>query len=519
MRTAIVIEPGSEVLTIAELGLGHDGIELDRHLIRSLPPEGLDSDWLQRLWQKEHLNSNRVICLIPSQLVHYHTVVVPVLPDEQLEAAVRMELETGSDLHGVHQVKPIYHRLKDRMYHVRTAVIPDQPLTELHELLERAGLVVLWSGLRNWGNENFLNYRRDFFGEPAAAVAYLDITSEQTELGVVQNEKLVYCRNFLPGGLQLKAALEAAATGGEVLENQAAQPVVIDFWEQFQLSRAAYQGSNGLTLPEPVWLLGETEDFSELLRDSAAGAGVSLRFTDETRSSSRSGHSDPRRVAVNVQLDGGSNRKFISRLAPLLGLGLDALGFYNHETRRIYSTRQQKTRIQKERWHRIAAAGAAAGLLLIGLGLGVQAEAVKEAKIEQWLGEQSRCLQQLKLMENQTGAALHRMRSLEGWLQDQDLELKWLGILEDNLPEGTVITDLTIEDDMIKDLAVTAPAASLVLKRMRQVPELEGLKLKGTIMTVNGGESFHLEGPIIIHTPGTGSTQKKSAPKDKETHD
>lgn len=511
MRTAIVIEPGPGVLAVAELRSQQSGIELCRHFVRPLPPTGLDSEWLRQTWETERPGGNRVICLIPSHLVHYHTVVVPVLPDEQLEAAVRLELENGSDLHGLHQIKPLYYRLRDRMYHVRAAVIPDQSLTELFELLERAGLTILWSGLRNWGNENFLNFRRDFFSEPAASVAFLDITPEQTELGVIQNERLVYCRSFMAGTGQLRTAF--LETGSEASEGNPVHPLLNDFWEQFQLSNAAYQGSSGLTLPEPVWLLGETEDFSKQLHDFAAGAGIRLRLPDEIRDCARV---DPRQVINDSRLCGTLNRKFTSRLAPLIGLALEALDFYHHETRYIYSTRQQQIRNQKDKWRYIAMAGAAACLLLIGLGLRIQAGAEKEAKIGQWLGEQSRHLQQLKRTENQTGVALRQMRNLEAWLDDQGLELAWLRTLQDNLPEETVVTDLTIEDGVVKDMTLTAPAASLVLKQLRQVPELAGLMLKGTIMTSSRGEVFHLEGPLVRTAKNT-VIQKEAVQKAKET--
>ena len=518
MRTAIVIEPGPEVLAVAELRSRQSGIELCRHFVRPLPSTGLDSEWLRQTWETERPGGNRVICLIPTHLVHYHTVVVPVLPDEQLEAAVRLELENGSDIHGVHQIKPLYYRLRDRMYHVRAAVIPDQSLTELFELLERAGLTILWSGLRNWGNENFLNFRRDFFTESAASVAFLDITPEQTELGVIQNERLVYCRSFMPGARKLRTAFEAASISPEVSESDPAQPVLNDFWEQFQLSHAAYQGLSGLTLPEPLWLLGETDEFSKPLQDSAAGAGVRLRLPDEIRDVSRAASSSSGHAANDSRIHGALNRKFTSRLAPLLGLGLEVLGFYHHESRYIYSARQQQIRNQKGKWRSIALAGVAACLLLIGLGLKFQAGVEKEVKIGRWLGEQSQYLQRLKRTENQTGVALGRMRNLEAWLEDQGQELAWLRTLQDNLPEGTVVTDLTIEDGVVKELALTAPAASLVLKQLRQVPELAGLMLKGTIMTSNRGEVFHLQGPVA-GSPKDTVTQKTPVQKDKETHD
>lgn len=502
MRRAIVIEPGPEALAVAELRSRQSGIELCRYFIRPLPPTGLDSEWLRQIWETERMNDHGVICLIPGHLVHYHTVVVPALPDEQLEAAVKLELENGSELHGIHQIKPLYYRLKDRMYHVRVAVISDQSLTELFESLERAGLMILWSGLRSWGNENFLNFRRDFFTGPAAGVSFLDFTPEQTELGVIQNEQLVYCRSFMPGARQLRAAFKAASTGSDAPEGDPVHPLLHDFWEQFQLSHAAYQGSSGLTLPEPVWLLGETDDLSKPLYDAAADAGIRLRLPDEIRDSSR--------------LHGTINRKFISRLAPLLGLGLEALCFNHHETRYIYSARQQQLRSQKERWHRIAMAVAAAGLLMIGLGLRVQAGVEKETKIERWLGEQNRYLQHLKRTEDQTGVALRRMKSLETWLEDQGQELAWLRTLQDNLPEGTVVTDLIIEDGVVKDMALTAPAASLVLQQLRQVPELAGLMLKGTIMTSDRGEVFHLEGPVA-RTAKTIVTRQSPVQKDKET--
>jgi hypothetical protein len=76
--------------------------------------------------------------------------------------------------------------------------------------------------------------------------------------------------------------------------------------------------------------------------------------------------------------------------------------------------------------------------------------------------------------------------------------LEFLRVFQDNLPAGTVISDITIEEGNVKDISGVTPLVSLMLDRFKQLPGLGQLKLKGAISLSDQGEMFHLEGPIIL---------------------
>ena len=135
--------------------------------------------------------------------------------------------------------------------------------------------------------------------------------------------------------------------------------------------------------------------------------------------------------------------------------------------------------------------------ILIGLLLGMQANLERQAKVDKWLQEQSPRLIRLQYLERTSNKDLQQIKQLESWLMGRNSELEFLRVLQYNLPTGTKITDLTIEDGFIKDVAGITPSVSLLLGKIKIVPELSGLKLKGTITTSPNGELFHLEGTIV----------------------
>ena len=110
-------------------------------------------------------------------------------------------------------------------------------------------------------------------------------------------------------------------------------------------------------------------------------------------------------------------------------------------------------------------------------------------------------LNNLRLMERQTTQNTNQIKQLQGWLGKQNQELEFLLLLKNNLPDGTQITNLTIENGMVKDLSGVTPSVSLLLNKIKTVPGLQDLKLKGTISSSLQGEIFQLEGALSGKEP------------------
>lgn len=73
--------------------------------------------------------------------------------------------------------------------------------------------------------------------------------------------------------------------------------------------------------------------------------------------------------------------------------------------------------------------------------------------------------------------------------------MEFLRVLQASLPEGTQVTDLIIEDEVVKSLSGSTRSVSTLLARLQRTPELKTFKLKGAITTdKNGMELFQLEG-------------------------
>ena len=98
--------------------------------------------------------------------------------------------------------------------------------------------------------------------------------------------------------------------------------------------------------------------------------------------------------------------------------------------------------------------------------------------------------------ENQTRQKMARLKALKEWQTDNLPELEFLTVLEQTLPEDTIISNLTLEAGVVKDLSGTTPSVSYLLNQLKKVPLLQNLKLKGTITVSPEGELFHLEGLI-----------------------
>lgn len=468
-KTVIIVEVGERVFRAVEVANQNSGIELIRYAIRNLPPEGLNSEWLKKIWDQEHFSRNRVIYLLPPNLVNFKTVILPVLPAAQIEAAVNVELSNNSTRGMILSIIGYY--LQNEMIHVKVALIKDELLTEQLRLLEQSGLKVEWSGVRVRGIENFINFNQGFFDEPDHDVAYLDLTEDLTEFGIFKEDEILYRRDFVPGGQDLMAA--------NADENNLDAAIIADFLEELRLSIASYRVDFSGGIINKLWIFGYTENLVDLLVKLSSEMDLKAFIPTKSR------------------LTGVLTDKNTPQIAPLVGLALEAIGYIQRDYGKIYTEGQRKALSKRKALWNVGKFVLVGLGIFIGLVLWMQASIERKSKVDQWLQGKAPRLIRLQYLERASKKAALQIKELEVWLGERDRELEFLKVLLNNLPSGTKVTDMTIEDGIIKDIAGVTPSVSLLLGRIRTVPELSGLKLKGTITTSNIGEIFHLEGKIV----------------------
>ena len=463
-KTVIIVEIGRDTFQAVEVANQHNGIELVRYAIRNLPADGINSEWIKKIWEQEHFSRNRVILLLPPDLVNYKTVVLPTLPLTQFEAAIQVELNSNNHSE---IISIIGYYLWQDMYHVKVALVKDDLLCERLCFLEQAGLKVEWSGVRARGIENFINFNQGFFEEPNTDLAYLDITEEQTEFGVFKEDEILYRRDFAPGSTELILA-----------EGQSDTAITADFLEELRLSIASYRSAFSGGLKGKLWTFGYVDHLAELL--NRLMAELDLQVFIPTKS----------------KLAGVLTDKHTPQMAPLIGLALEASGFLHREFGCIFSEKQkealQKKKMLKDLF-KIVLIGTG---ILAGIFFGMQANIEHNTKVDNWLQQQAPRLIKLQYLDRSTSKNIQKINELEDWLVDRNQELEFLRILQANLPVGTKIIDLTIENGLIKDLSGTTPTVSWLLSKLKGVPGLDDLRLKGTITKGPEGEIFHLEGTI-----------------------
>lgn len=481
-KTVIILEVGERVFRAVEIGNKSNGIEMVRYAIRNLPPEGLNSEWLKKIWEQEHFSRNRVIYLLPPSLVNFKTVILPVLPVAQIEAAVSVELNNSSTRGMIPSIIGYY--LQNDMYHVKVALVKDDLLTEQIGKLEQSGLKVEWSGVRARGIENFINFNRGFFEEPEPDSAYLDLTEDLTEFGIFKGNEILYRRDFVPGGQDL---IQANAD-----ENNLDAAVIADFLEELRLSIASYRIDFSGGAINKLWIFGYSEHLIELLLKLAGELDLKPF------------------IPYKSKLTGVLTDKNTPQLAPLVGLALEATGFIQRDYGKILTEAQKKAFIKQKALLNVGKFVLVGVGIIAGLVFGMQAGIERKSKINAWLQEKTPRLIRLQYLERNSKQAAEQIVVLENWLKERNNEIEFLKVLSNHLPPGTKITDLTIENGAVKDLAGVTPSVSLLLSRIRTVPELAGLKLKGTITTSSNGEIFHLEGKIVPSI-----TDKKLEPNKK----
>lgn len=464
-KTCIVVEMDQENFYAVEMANRGGGAELVRYLAREIPPTGVSPEWVRRIWSEAHFSQNRVVCILPDQMLRTRTVMVPALAPEQLEAAVRMELGNAVESGG-ESFKILNYRVQERMCQVRVVLIHQKRLSETIHFWQQAGLVVEWSGVRTSGNQSFISFNLNFFDDPSSGAAYLDLTETQTEFGVVRGDELIYCRNFPVSSTEIKEHPESG---------------IKDLVEEIRLSTASYQAATGEPLPPKLLLFGNVTGMTHLYDQLGEQLGVKVLLPDRTRFMGMPLHA----------------KELAARLAPLFGLGLYGIGC-SEGAPQIFSREQMKTKVNRKKF--IALAGMAGLVLILGVGivLWLQAGMEREKKTQEWLRQHEKTLTQLKQLEAETKLYREQIGKLEEWLDGRNRELEFLLALDRCLPLGTRVTQFTIEKGYLKDLSGITPSVTVLLQEIRRVPELRGIKQKGTINTTPEGEVFHLDGTISV---------------------
>lgn len=244
-HNTIVIELTGDSLIAAEIANRSNGTELVRFTVRSFPAEGLSATWLRAVWHHEHFSEQRVIYCISSDMVDYKSLNMPVLPMAELEEGVKIEIESTGRNNGQKLVKIIDFKNQGQMLLVNTALVNNDILNEKIQLLKEAGLEIIWSGLRFQGLRNFINFNRDFFEDVHSGTVYLDFCEHQTELGIIQDEVLLYRRRLNWGLVDIQNREDPEAKD--------------DFKNDIRLTLAAYQAETKQSIPGKLIAFNMTE--------------------------------------------------------------------------------------------------------------------------------------------------------------------------------------------------------------------------------------------------------------------
>jgi Tfp pilus assembly protein PilN len=460
---ALIIETTVNTLTALEVTGGPGSPEINRWASCALPPEGLTPAVVREFWRKEKFATTRAIWLLPERLVRYKTLTFMVLPEEQLTAAVKVEMDNGATDDELWRV--IGSCQQDGQVLVRVVVIGNRQLTQALEAFTQAGLAINWSSLYSHGLQNFILFHRDLYETKPERFAYLYQTPDRTEYGVVTETTICYRREI--------------AIGSDALAQAETEDVLADLMEELRLSFASSKTS-GQQKTDVLWLFGVDIAVLAMLQKELTRAGLTVMLPAKTN------------------FGGVLTQTQTSRLAPLVGLALDELGWNRIENFRFYTLEQQSRQMIRQNCRWLLQWGIVAAFLLLGGWLAVRAQLQENQAKRQWLAGQQAKLAQLRRIEALTQANLNKLTQLEQWSSGKGQELEFLLALQKQLPPRTVITDLAIEDGKVKNLAGTTPLVSLLLTRLADDPRLQVLELRGNITTTaTGQEGFQLEDPDV----------------------
>lgn len=477
MKTVIAVDFDRIKFRAIEIVQGKSGIDIVRYTIRDLPADGLSASWIKSVWNEEKFARAWIVGSISNAIIQYKSVMLPMLPEDQLAAAAKMELE-GSGF-GEDFLKIMLYRHRDRdMIAMKMGLIDNRELEAIYRLFSQAGLKIAWFGFRNHGIQNFIEFNHQFL-KKAQPEVFVDVTPRMSELGVCMGDQLIFCREFEPGSEGL-------------VENES-NSELRDFCQELRLSLEASRTlDNGPTSSDSVWGFGSAEVLTAISERITAETGLTLQ------------------IPLKTSLTGSETGNHTPELAPLIGLGLEGIGWSNTERLHVFSRTQLNERIRLRLWRTAALYGIAAMIFTAGIILGIHARAEKAQKVSAWLTTHSSVLISLRRAESETNRDRDEVKMLQGWISEENRELEFFKAIQENLPEGTLISDVILEDGAVKELSGTTPAVSLVLNRLKSSPVLNRLQLKGSIEVTPKGETFHLQGPV-----GTSSALIGLPPKEK----
>jgi hypothetical protein len=460
LKSVIVIEASGNTLTLAEVRGNRKQADLLRYLVCRIP-DCPDAEVFRQIWQKQGFFQQPVVCILPKRIVKFKTVNLPVLPDKQLENALRLEFEDGGD-----EIIRVLGRWEEAtMLNVKAAALKNCDLAEWLAPLQAAGLKVAWSGYQARGIQNFINFHCGFLQDQCRESAYLTFSDRRAEFGVISEEAVLYCRD-----LEL---------GSDDFQSSSNHPVAeIDLREELRLSIAAYQAGFGKEAPRLIWLFGKERVALENIRMVLTRAGYQINLYSQLR------------------LGGTASGEDTPAVAPLVGLALDHLGWDPRAKLRVYTTAQLEKQELTSRLQMAGQFALAATILGGGLLMMTQANLVRQEQTTQWLAAQSDKLAGLRRKEVESNVHLAKIKRMESFLDLRGRELEFLLTLQKGLPADTLLTDLVIEGGVIRNISGVTPSVSLLLNSLQRQPALRQLKLKGNItMTDQGMERFQLEGP------------------------
>lgn len=457
---AVAVNAGK--FSVVEMGGSQNCWEVQRFIDKNVPEGGLNPAWLKEIWEKARFVTKKVILLIPQEQLVYRILQFPQLTAEQLQAALQLEFATKHELFKVIETKMIA-----RQTQVKVAIVKEAELQELISPFEVAGLKVQWCGLRSRGINAFLNFHHDYLGTSKNQI-FLDLGATETEFGLIDTEQLIYSR-------RLKLGINDLHSENVDFNDE--------FLEEFRLSLMA-AAQLVKELPAKIWLFGEV----------ALGQLSLERIESELKVKFFLPH--------KTSFSGTLTEIHTPQLAALLGIALDELGWDPHPELRFQTKAQSQQETERWKLLNLTKGIGIVVLIILGLVLGVKAQAVKEEKNQAWIEQNSNRINALKKLEQTTQQNLATIRTLESWLEARGSQLEFLNILQESLPEVTVVESLIIEDGKVKSLSGITPTVSELLRKFRSVPALRGLKLKGSINNAKDGrEQFQLEGTLEKKEP------------------
>lgn len=454
-KTVITLQWNSTNLIILELKGNSNQAEILRYTVQPMPEAGLTPGLLQQIWREKHFSNSQVIVTIPESIISYQTLQFPILPEEQLQQALRLELE--SELEKIHY-RVINKQKQGETYLVKVAIIQDSNLQSVRELFTKAGLRILWLGFKLRGLFNFINYHHHFLAEDKLS-AFIELNQTTIEFGLLNDDELLYYRQIAMG----------------------ANYTVADIIDELRLSLVACRQVYQLDFPKQIWLFGIEDLREELSRKLETELSLEGYYPEKTR------------------LQGIQTGNDTSEIAPLIGIALTALGWDDDANWCILTKDQQKQEDYRQYLNSGIKGFVVGILILLGLFLWIDSKNIKNDKYRKWIKEKSQITSGLQQIEAKTREDLGAIQKLEAFLELRGREIEFLKLFHDNLPVGTLITDITIEDGSVKNITGITPSVSLLLSKLQQVPELQGLKLKGAITSEKDGkEQFQLEGMIQL---------------------